>query len=137
MANNEQQVTLQYEYFVMFMNTMCDADAHSEDIVTEQEDVSVCAFLEKVWDDTYLRRWLTARNKLGTPVSEPHFLSLLGWMQGRGLLADGVTKARLAFYLSEHFPTVKDWNEKSMQKNLSIRPSKELLYRLSRLSPKK
>ena len=134
MATTETQVQIiRYEYYVMFMNTLFDADAHDQGIVTELEDVRVCTFLEGVWADTYLYRWLTSGNKLGTPVSEPHFLSLLGWMQGHDFFAFGVSKARLALYLSEHFPTVKDWNERSMQQYLSQRPSKEIGYRLTRL----
>lgn len=121
-------------YYAMLCEVLYDDEARQAGIVTDATDVRVVMFLDEVWRDPYLRRWLCAPNRAGAPVSEPRFLNLLGWMQQHDYFADGLTKAKLAEYLAYHLPMVCDWRVVTLLKYLYEHTSPRVRDRLARLA---
>lgn len=121
---------IKHEHFTMLCEVLYDDEARQAGIVNDVTDVRMCAFFNKVWRDPYLQRWLCASNVAGSPVSETHYLNLLGWMQNHDFFADGITKTILAEYLTDHLPITREWQVSTLQKCMSERFSPKIVDRL-------
>ena len=130
MERNEYQPVARSQYYRMLIDSIIDQDALREGILTDRLDIRMARFVDRVWHDDYLRRWLCSPNKACAPVSEVNFVRLLGWMQSHDFFADGVTKLRLAAYLEENMPIAHDWSRKTILKYLCEGVSKLIDQRL-------